>query len=247
MYAIAVAMMLVDGDCFEVRAPDGRAAQVRLRVNPRARRISLRIDATARQAIAIVSSTRRVKEAAAFAASRAEWICARLEALPRAFPLRVGRSIPLRGHLTQLAHLPRGHARLEEGVPPILYAGGQDEAFGARVKAFLKRAAREDAAAYCARHAQTLGLGLPPLSIKDTRSRWGSCTSDGRLALSWRLICAPPYVFDYVCAHEIAHLRELNHSARFWALVDQCGVDTRAAEGWLKRHGAGLHAIGASA
>ena len=82
--------------------------------------------------------------------------------------------------------------------------------------------------------------------MRDQKSRWGSCTSDGQLSFSWRLILAPSYVLDYVTAHEVAHLVEMNHGARFWRLVDRAVPRLEAARQWLHDHGAELHRYGPS-
>ena len=90
----------------------------------------------------------------------------------------------------------------------------------------------------------TLPNGLRVIAIRDTKSRWGSCSSTGTLSFSWRLIMAPPLVLDYLAAHEVAHLKELNHSNRFWTLLHELCPATDEAERWLKRHGAELHRYG---
>ena len=82
------------------------------------------------------------------------------------------------------------------------------------------------------------------INIRDQKSRWGSCSTDGVLNYSWRLVLAPPYVLDYVAAHEVAHLREMNHSTRFWRLVLSHCPGSRSAKTWLKLHGTRLHALG---
>ena len=113
-----------------------------------------------------------------------------------------------------------------------------------RIKDFLRRAALEDLEAAVARHTAALGIPARRITIRDTTSRWGSCSSQGHLNFSWRLILAPPLVLDYLAAHEVAHLKEMNHSHRFWALTHKLCPRTEEAEAWLKRHGAGLHAYG---
>jgi len=95
-----------------------------------------------------------------------------------------------------------------------------------------------------AHHAAKLGVQIGGITLKDTRSRWGSCTAQGQLSLSWRLIFAPPHVLDYVCAHEVAHRLEMNHSPRFWALVEQQSPHRHAATLWLRQHGAALLRVG---
>ncbi|MEO0818259.1 MAG: SprT family zinc-dependent metalloprotease, partial [Pseudomonadota bacterium] len=93
-------------------------------------------------------------------------------------------------------------------------------------------------------HCRALGVEARRIAVKDTRSRWGSCTSDGRLSFSWRLVCAPPEVLDYVAAHECAHLLEMNHSDRFWAHVERICPDWKHHRTWLRTHGRDLHAVG---
>ena len=90
-------------------------------------------------------------------------------------------------------------------------------------------------------YAARLGKGYTRLTLRDTRSRWGSCTSDGGLMFSWRLIMAPPSVLDYVAAHEVAHLAQMNHSPAFWAEVTRIYGDFDPPRQWLRTHGADLH------
>jgi predicted metal-dependent hydrolase len=115
-----------------------------------------------------------------------------------------------------------------------------------RVKRFLMAEAKFELQRRVAQHAALLRVAPAGLTVKDTRSRWGSCTADGTLSFSWRVILAPPYVLDYLAAHEVAHLAEMNHSARFWALVRRCAPDYARGRAWLRRHGQTLHAYGAS-
>ena len=91
---------------------------------------------------------------------------------------------------------------------------------------------------------QALGVKVKRLSIRDQSSRWGSCTSAGSLSFSWRLILAPPYVLDYLAAHEVAHLVEMNHSARFWRVVGRVCGHVERAKTWLDTHGNDLHRYG---
>ena len=102
--------------------------------------------------------------------------------------------------------------------------------------------ARRQADALIARPARELGVSPGRIRIGDPTSRWGSASSRGSLSFSFRLTLAPPWVFEYVVCHEVAHLRELNHSAAFWALVDRLCPERRAAQRWLHEHGPALHA-----
>ena len=111
---------------------------------------------------------------------------------------------------------------------------------GVRAVAYLKVLARDRLVAACDHHAGRLGHGFTKVSLRDTRSRWGSCTSDGGLMFSWRLIMAPPAVLDYVAAHEVAHLVEMNHSPAFWAVVARLRPDWQVQRNWLRMHGGDL-------
>lgn len=226
---------------------DGREARLRVVINPRARQISLRLDPTTREVVAVAPNKRACARAKTFAAERATWIAAVLDRLPKAQAFLHGAEIPVRGRPCLLRHEPgRGASRLEAGPPPALIAGGLDGAdFARRVRRFLLAQARADLTARVEAHAAALGARFTRIAIKDTRSRWGSCTRAGALAFSWRVILAPPPVLDYLAAHEVAHLKEMNHGPRFWALVAQLCPAHLEARAWLKRHGPALHAIGA--
>ena len=122
--------------------------------------------------------------------------------------------------------------------------GGPRDHVEARVVRWLKGQARARLTAASGAHAGRLGVAVGRLAIRDTRSRWGSCSGTGTLSFSWRLILAPDAVLDYVAAHEVAHLREMNHSPAFWALVDRLVPDASASRRWLKRTGAQLMLYG---
>lgn len=228
---------------------DGRRVPLRVVVNPRARHISLRLDSARREAVAVAPTQRLAPKAAAFAIDRAGWIHAHLARLPVAIPLKPGAVIPLRGvpHRLVIAK-GRTPARIEPGSPNQIVVGAPDaETFANRVRRFLAAEARRDLTEAVARHAKTLKVSWKSISVKDTTSRWGSCNSDGALCFSWRVVLAPASILDYLAAHETAHLRELNHSKRFWAHVARCTPDYDKAESWLRKHGAALHAVGPKA
>ncbi|MES1197577.1 MAG: SprT family zinc-dependent metalloprotease [Pseudomonadota bacterium] len=230
----------------EVETLDGRRVSVRLIVNPRARRVSVRIDPSRRVAIATAPSNRQLKRAVQFAAERAGWIARELASLPESIHLAPGAQAPLRGVMHDLV-FERGRdlPRVEAGEPPRIVAPAPDLAlFEARVMRFLKAEARHDLIARVAQHSVTLGVRPARLQVKELRSRWGSCSPDGVLSFSWRVILAPPFVLDYLAAHEVAHLREMNHSRRFWAQVKRCMPDYERGRDWLHQHGAVLHAVG---
>ncbi|MBO0903928.1 M48 family metallopeptidase [Jiella sp. MQZ13P-4] len=130
------------------------------------------------------------------------------------------------------------------GIRQQLLVGGEDRHFTRRVLDFFCREAGRDLSERVKCHAAAVGLEPRAITIKDTTSRWGSCTHDRRLAFSWRIVMAPPFVLDYLAAHEVAHFVEMNHGPQFWALCERLCPDTQAGKAWLKQHGSGLHAIG---
>jgi predicted metal-dependent hydrolase len=127
---------------------------------------------------------------------------------------------------------------------PLICVAGDLSHVPRRVADFLKREARRDLDAAVARHCKALGLAARRITLRDTTSRWGSCSTTGALNFSWRLILAPPFVLDYLAAHEVAHLAHMNHSAMFWRVTRRLFPETDRAEAWLKAHGSGLHRFG---
>jgi len=231
---------------FVVQDSTGRDIRVRIRVNPRSRRLILKVDEREREGILVVPRDSDRRAGISFAAERADWFSARLASMPEPIPFRPDAVIQLRGSSVTLCDQGSGRRTelVEAGTSLILRSPGAAATFSDRVSRFLKAEARRDLENSVAVHCDRLGVEARRVTIKDTRSRWGSCTSDGRLAFSWRLILAPVPVLDYVAAHECAHLIEMNHSERFWALVRRTYGDHAPARRWLKRNGAGLHAFG---
>ena len=161
--------------------------------------------------------------------------------------LEVGGVFKLRGEDCLISLEGQGRlATLIPGEPQMLCVPGQPETIGRRVERFLRHAAKQDLSEAVIRHCEQLGVEARRVTVKDTRSRWGSCTSDGRLAFSWRLIMAPPEVLDYVAAHECAHLLEMNHSPAFWAHVETCRSSWKRERAWLRKYGRDLHAVRAA-
>ncbi len=233
----------------EVETIDGRRIAVRLVVNARARAISLRIDPTRRIAIATAPSERHLKTAARFASERAGWIARELARLPQTAALAPGALAPLRGRMHALAFEPgRAGVRVEEGEPPRIVVAAPDAGlYAARLMRFFRHEARLDLCQRVSEYTAALGVAAARVHVKEIRSRWGSCSSDGGLSFSWRVILAPPFVLDYLVAHEVAHLVEMNHSRRFWAQVKKALPDFERGRAWLHEHGAALHAVGAGA
>ena len=239
--------MIIDkGDKMALVSKTGKKVTVRLEVNPKARRLILRLDERNREAVAIAPNARKIGEAAAFARDRVDWIAEHLQALPELLELRDGVAFRFRNEPCLITRYGAGRlARLDLGPPLQLQVPGAEATTGKRVERFLRKEAKANLDQAVIRYCEQLGVEARRVTVKDTRSRWGSCTSDGRLAFSWRLIMAPPEVLNYVAAHECAHLIEMNHSASFWALVGKCRPDWKAERAWLRAHGRELHAVSA--
>jgi predicted metal-dependent hydrolase len=221
---------------------------VRLRRHRRARRYTLRIHPSDREAILTMPPRGTIIEAKDFAQRHGGWIAARLGRLPKAAPFLPGTIIPLRGVPHRIVHRAamRGTVwtEIRDSGERILCVAGTSEHIERRVLDYLKREARKDLQKASVFYAQDLGVRVKRLSIRDQSSRWGSCTSAGSLSFSWRLILAPPYVLDYLAAHEVAHLVEMNHSARFWRVVGKVCDHVERAKTWLDTYGNDLHRYG---
>ncbi|MEO1475940.1 MAG: SprT family zinc-dependent metalloprotease [Pseudomonadota bacterium] len=227
------------------RTASGQTVPVRFEVNPRAKRLILRLDHKNREGVAVAPSARQLKDVAAFAEQRVDWLASRLDAIPAANALAEGSIIPLRGVATSITAEGGGRLpRLIDGDQQTLSLPGAPDTLAARALRYLKREAKADFTRAVDHYAPLLGVNYRRISVKDTRSRWGSCTTDGNLSFSWRLILAEPFVLDYVAAHEVAHLIEMNHSPAFWANVEKVYPDWKRASAWLKSNGAELHAVG---
>lgn len=221
---------------------------VQLRRNRQARRYTLRIHSASREVVLTMPPRGSLKQAREFAQKHGAWIAARLKRLPQPVPFADGAMVPLRGVAHRIVHRPgaRGTVWIEPGDEPALCVAGDGPHVARRVHDFFKREARRDLEAASKRAAQALGVGLKRVSIRDQSSRWGSCSTTGVLSYSWRLVLAPPFVLDYLAAHEAAHLVEMNHSRAFWRQVMRICPDFKQAKAWLNAHGADLHRYGMS-
>ncbi len=224
-----------------LRLPGG-AARVAWRRNRRARRVSLRIDPKGGAVVVTLPPRAGRQAGVALLMDHADWVVQRLAALPGAVAFVDGAAVELHGmvHVIRRAG-GRGGVRVEGRT---ILVGGEEEFLGRRVGDFLRTEARRRFSALVAAQAARAGGQPRRGTVKDTGSRWGSCAPDRTLAFSWRLVMAPLHVQDYVAAHETAHLRHMNHGARFWALVDDLTPHREAAMVWLRREGSRLLRVG---
>lgn len=221
---------------------------VRMRRHRQARRYTLRIAAATREVILTMPPRGTVKEAREFAQKHGGWIAARLGRLPEALRFTPGIAVPLRGVPHCITHRrgARGTVWTEtdsDGLR-LLCVAGEAPHIDRRIGDFLRREAKRELEAASLRYASELGVSVRRVSVRDQASRWGSCSTAGVLSYSWRLILAPSFVLNYLAAHEVAHLVEMNHSVRFWRLLRRLFPDHERAKVWLDVHGSDLHRYG---
>jgi hypothetical protein len=227
---------------------DDAVYPVLLRRHRQARRYTLRIQAATREVILTIPPRGTLKEAREFAHKHGGWIAARLGRLPQAAPFVHGLIMPLRGVSHRIVHR-RGMrgtvwTEVDGGGERLLCVAGESLHIERRIGDFLRREAKRDLQTASLRFASALGLGVQRVVVRDQSSRWGSCSTTGVLSFSWRLILAPGDVLEYLAAHEVAHLIEMNHSAKFWRLVQRLLPDHERAKAWLEVHGTDLHRYG---
>ena len=218
--------------------PGNPPVEINLKRSGRARRISLRVSALDGRVTLTLPSGVSEKAGLAFAAEKADWLRRNAVRHGGAEGIAAGSVLPVRGQ--PLTVLPgAGRAVRIEG--DALMVPGDPARMAARMAGYLKALARDRLAEASDRYAARLGRRYTRLTLRDTRSRWGSCSAQGALSYSWRLILAPDAVLDYVAAHEVAHLAEMNHSDRFWSVVEKIHGPYAAQRRWLRTDGPALH------
>ena len=233
-------------------AVSGLRDPVEVRRHPGARRMTLRVSRTRRAVIVTLPMKCDLAQAGRFLSSHVEWVRERLTDMPEPVPFADGGLIPLRGIPHRIVFVgPRRGGPVtvtsQNGGRPELRVAGEFEHAARRLRDWLIKEARDDLAERCSFHAGRLGLKYGRISVRDQSSRWGSCSTTGNLSFSWRLVLAPPDILDYVAAHEVAHLAEMNHGPRFWALVRKTYPTLDEAKQWLNVYGLDLHRYGAQA
>jgi len=218
-----------------------------LRESARARRMRLTVDSRTGAVLLVLPRRASRRRALAWAAGQQQWIAARRAAVPPALPIAPGAMIPVRGVVRRLDWSPERPRSIVLGDDRIV-CGGPLEGLAGRVTRWLKAEALALLGAETRACAQEAGANVGRIGVGDPVSRWGSCSSGGTIRYSWRLVLAPDFVRRATVAHEVAHLVHLNHGPDFHALAAALfGGDPREARQWLRRHGAGLHAVGREA
>ncbi len=223
--------------------PGGGRVMLRVRRSRRARRFLLHVD-VAGEAELVLPRRAAFADGMAFARDKAGWIARHLEAVPQPVPFADGHRFPLLGDPVRIRHVDQLFEDFWRKRSDLFVAcAGQDVAH--RVESWLRGEAARQIGVRARQKAEHIGRGVRRISLGDTRSQWGSCTHNGNLNFSWRLVMAPEPVLDYVVAHEVAHLAELNHTRRFWNVVEKLCIDVAGSRAWLRRNGPELHRYGA--
>ena len=227
------------------------SARVEVRRHPTARRLTLRVSRTRRSVIVTIPLQCGLDEAGSFLNRHLEWVRERLDNLPDIVPFQSGVAMPFRGEPHRVVFTGAAHTRIVEvvaiaGQRPEIRVPGPIASAPKRLKLWLFDQAKLQLSASVAVHCKKLRLKAKRIAIRDQTSRWGSCSTTGVLSFSWRLILAPPHILDYVAAHEVAHLAEMNHGPRFWALVKTSVPELELAKRWLQIYGLDLHRYGPS-
>jgi predicted metal-dependent hydrolase len=222
--------------------------RIALRRRPTARRMTLRVSSVTGEVVLTLPERIDLVVAKRFADGHGAWIASRLARVPERVAFVDGASVPLRGVIHRVVHRRSGRGATAAGTDTaghrVIAVSGEAPHLARRVREFLEREARRDLVEAVRRYTAAAGVPARKITVRDTKSRWGSCSAKGCLSFSWRLILAPSFVLDYLAAHEVAHLVELNHSRRFWRLLHKLCPHTEEAERWLKGHGTDLHRFG---
>lgn len=213
---------------------------VTLRRSARARRLSLRVSRLDGRVTLTLPNGVRESEGRAFVSEREAWLRKHLADVRPVQAIAPGMMLPFLGVEYPVVPGPVRRPMLQDGG---IWVPDDSAPLAPRLRAWLREEARAHLLAASSHYAAQVGRDFGRITLRDTRSRWGSCSSRGDLMYSWRLIMAPEPVLNYVAAHEVAHLVEMNHSPAFWAVVERIFPDWRAQRTWLRNHGTALHQL----
>lgn len=222
---------------------NGDVAPVRVRVDGRAKRISIKVEKVGGLVILTAPTEKALPEARRFMSTRTNWIAARRAAMHTRLPFEHGAETPFLGRMRRIEHAPDAADPARIDGDRLVIAGRKAKIADA-VQKFMKVEAKRRLESAAHDHAAKIGRSVANVSVRDQKTRWGSCAASGRLSFSWRLVMAPESVLSYVAAHEVAHLKHMHHGPAFWRLVAKLDPDWEAAEAWLKEDGPSLRRYG---
>ncbi len=212
--------------------------EITVKRNALAKRISLKISQRGGIILVLPIKT-KIDKAIKFAKSKQDWINENISKIPAPNKITIGSSIPLMGCNSKIIH--SGYFGKTYHEQNNIYVFAKPDYIEENVISYLKSLALKKVNAYSEQFSKQTGLKYKNISIRDSKTRWGSCSSSGNITFSWRLIMMPDFVMQYVVAHEIAHLKEMNHGQNFWNLVEKIFPDYIKARKWLKQNGRTIH------
>lgn len=219
----------------------GIEAPITVRRRRTAKRVTLSVSRATGQIGMTLPARFRIDDARRFAEANREWLEARVDAAPPPIPYEFGMMLPFRGRYHRVQPGKRRRVDVDQGV---IRVGCDPEMLPGMLDRWLKREARKALIERSDFHATALGVTYKRIAIRDTKSRWGSCSATGTLSYSWRVILAPEGALDYLSAHEVAHLREMNHGPAFWRLVERRIPAYQSWTDWFRTEGLELHRYG---
>ncbi len=235
--------ILARADLRTLVLPGGVGVDLIVRRSARARRILLQVGQVDGAVELVLPRGAQMGEALAFAEHKAAWVERRLATVLPPVPFIDGAEVPFQGAPLRIRRIDEPGAAARRTGGELLVPGREDTVPG-RVRRWYRNEARREVDHRARDKAERLGRQCGRITVRDQRTRWGSCSRAGNLNFSWRLILAPETVLDYVVAHEVAHLAEMNHGARFWSHVGRLCAEPDAARAWLRSRGAALHRFG---
>ena len=230
-------------EIYRVIKIEGRNIPVRIRKNTRARRMILRIDNNINGAVVTLPSWTSEREALLMVQEKSDWVLTKLDNMPTKISFESGVQIPFLGKYHIVYHDPNQKEVVKKGENEIRL-GGREEHLSRRLGDWLRKEAKIIIQPKAIEMAKKLNGKIGRISIRDTKSRWGSCAASGNLSFCWRLILTPEWVLNYVIAHEVSHLRHMNHGSEFWQTVADFNVRVDAARVWLSKNAEQLHRYG---
>ena len=200
------------------------------------KRLTLRIDTKNAQAVLSIPKLCSKKKAYEFVVSKQEWIIKHLSNLPKTKDFENGETFSLFGQDVTIYHLNNSNRAVYK-ENNNLFVGGDIAFLHRRIKDYIKKEAKKEFFKLSKEMASTINCHVENVVIKDTKSRWGSCSSLNNINYSWRIALAPECVIKYLIAHEVAHLKHKDHSYAFWRCVKQLYIGASLGKNWLKANG----------
>ena len=227
----------------EIKLASGKTTIIKIRSSSRAQRLVLRILPPTGQAELVLPRHVSEQEGVTFLHQKIKWLDQRLIKYLEPIPFKNGETVPFLGDPLVIFHLNSSRRDIYREKGKLIVTGPKVP-ISTAIHDWYRREGGAEITSRVKEKSEMLGRKYGRLTIRDTKSRWGSCSSKGNLNFSWRVVMAPPYVLDYLVAHEVAHLAEMNHSAQFWDIVESLSDELQRGRRWLRHNGHELHRYG---